>query len=469
MVCNARFNLIKASPDAHMIPLPFAARKSMLTCSKRHWITVPENPRSSLAEDAVFISKVLARSVFFPLNKSLLLGLFQNSGYTLLKLGQWMSTRRDLLPEKVCDVLSQLRDSAPQHSLAESRRYLGGDSICLGEVIGSGSVAQVYKASFNGKDVAVKVLHPGIRHRIEKELSTISKIVSFLSNFSFFKSYDLKGHLDEFRRGFLSQCDMRNEARNLRLLKKLNQDVTIPEPIYASEHVLVESLVSFGEITSNMDGEFAAKCIDFLMRVVSRQRLAHIDLHPGNIKRTKDGNIALLDAGLCKYLTKREHKNLHDLAFVLMCRKNGKRAGELLVERLPRNACVDKEKFSAAFDEVFRRHLLKATRVAPAYSFFSLSCIAPGYATKRFSLCFDVSKARQVIGDFHKVLTSHGVVLDSTYSHILASMLCLGGILQRQRVSLNSGQLRRLMLGKTPVLQFLCWDFVDRVSDVLRK
>lgn len=452
-----------------MIPLPFTARKSILVCSKRHWIPVPKDSTSSLTEDAVFISKVLARSVLLPLNKSLLLGLFQNSGYTLLKLGQWMSTRRDLLPEKVCDVLSQLRDSAPQHSLAESHKHLGGNSICLGDVIGSGSVAQVYKASFDGKDVAVKVLHPGIRYRIEKELSTISKIVSIMSSISFFKSYDLKGHLDEFRRGFLSQCDMRNEARNLRLLKKLNQDVMIPEPIYADEHVLVESLVSFDEITSNMDGKFAAKCIDFLMRVVSRQRLSHIDLHPGNIKRAKDGNIALLDAGLCKYLTKREHKNLHDLAFVLMCRKNGKRAGELLVERHPRNERVDKEKFSAAFDGVFRRHLLKATRDAPAYSFFSLSCIAPSYVMKRFALCFDVSKARQVIGDFHKVLTSHGVVLDSTYSHILASMLCFGGILQSQNVSLESRQIKQLMLGKTPILQFLYWDFIDRVSEVLRK
>lgn len=452
-----------------MIQLPFTARESILTCSKRHWTTVSEDPASSLVEDSVFISKVLARSVLLPLNKSFLLGLFQNSGYTLLKLGQWMSTRRDLLPEKVCDVLSQLRDSAPQHSLVESYRNIDGNTICLGEVIGSGSVAQVYKARFNGKDVAVKVLHPGIRSKIQKELSTISKIVSILSNLSFFKSYDLKSHLGEFCRGFLSQCDMRNEAYNLRLLKKLNQDITIPVPIYASEHVLVESLVSFDEIPSNMDRTFAAKCIDFLMRVVSRQRLVHIDLHPGNIKRTKDSNIALLDAGLCKYLTKREHKNLHDLVFALVCRKNGKRVGELLVERLPRNAPVDKEKFLEAFDEVFQRQLLKATRVTPAYSFFALSCIAPSYVMERSAFHFDISKARQIVGDFHKVLTSYGVILDSTYSHILASMLCFGGILQKQHVSLESRQMKQLMLRKTPILRFLYWDFVDRISDVLHK
>eukprot|EP00866_Antonospora_locustae_P001537 jgi/Antlo1/1537/1297 len=452
-----------------MIKLPFTARESILTHSKRHWITVSEGYTSSPAEDAVFISKVLARSVFLPLNRSFLLGLFQNSGYALLKLGQWMSTRRDILPEKVCDVLSQLRDSAPQHSLAESYRSIDINGICLGEIIGSGSVAQVYKARFNGKDVAVKVLHPGIRYKIERELSTISKIVCILSNISFFKSYDLKSHLDEFRRGFLSQCDMRNEARNLRLLKMLNQDITIPEPIYASEHVLVESLISFDEITSNIDETFVTKCIDFLMRVVSRQRLVHIDLHPGNIKKTKDGKIALLDAGLCKCLTKREHKNLHDLVFALLCRKSGKRAGELLVERLPRNALVDKKKFSTDFDEVFRRHLLKATRTTPAYSFFSLSCIAPGYVMERFALYFDMSKARQVADDFHKVLTSHGVILDSTYSHILASMLCFEGILQKQHLSPKNRQMKQLMLRKTPLLQFLYWDFVDRMSEVLHK
>lgn len=452
-----------------MIMLPFTSRASMLTSPKRHWVTISEDPTSSPIEDAMFISKVLVRSIFLPLNTSFLLGLFQNSGYTLLKLGQWMSTRRDVLPEKVCDILSQLRDCAPQHSLSESYRSLKEKDVCLGEVIGSGSVAQVYKAKFNGKDVAVKVLHPGIRSKIEKELSTITKIVSFLSKFSFFKSYDLMAHLEEFRRGFLSQCDMRNEAYNLRLLRKLNRDVTIPEPICTSEHVLVESLIPFEEIANNIDGKFATKCIDFLMRIIGSQQLAHIDLHPGNIKRTKDGNIALLDAGLCKYLTKREQKNLHDLVFVLACRRNGKKAGELLVERLSKNALVDKAKFSAAFDEIFQRHFLKDTSSVSSYSFFSLSCLAPRYVLKRYMLCFDVSKIHQAVGDFHKVLSSHNVILDSTYSHLLASLLCFGGILQKRYLSVESRQIKRLMLRKTPLVRVLCWDFVDRMGELLYK
>ncbi|KAL0266125.1 UNVERIFIED_CONTAM: hypothetical protein PYX00_011841 [Menopon gallinae] len=463
-ICTkSQFN--KSYAQACMIKLPFASRASMLTTAKRHWAAIPEYPTSSPFEDAVFISKVLARCILLPAGKSFLAGLFGNSGYTLLKLGQWMSTRRDVLPEKVCDILSRLRDCAPQHSLSETYRCLGMEDIRLGEVLGSGSVAQVYKARFNGKDVAVKVLHPGIRSRIEKELATITKVVSVLSRLSFFRAYDLMAHLDEFRRGFLSQCDMRNEAYNLRLLKKLNADVTIPEPIYASEHVLVESLVPFQEISSSMDGQLAVKCIDFLMRIISSHRLVHIDLHPGNVKRTEDGNLVLLDAGLCKYLTRREKKNLHDLVFALACRKNGKKAGDLLVERLPKNALADKRRFSAAFDETFQRHFLKATSTERSYSFFSLSCIAPGYVMKRAAFHFDVSRARQAIGDFHRVLSSHSVILDSTYTHLLGSLLCFGGVLQTRCVSAESGRIKRLMLRKTPMVRFLYWDFVDRACE----
>ena len=113
----------------------------------------------------------------------------QKLGPAFIKVSQWASTRRDVFPSNVCDRLSELNDATFLHSWDHTHQVL---TQTLGEgyekklkvekedVIGSGSVAQVYCGiwddgsldgdEFGGSRVAVKVLHPNIQDLVERDL-----------------------------------------------------------------------------------------------------------------------------------------------------------------------------------------------------------------------------------------------------------------------------------------------------------
>jgi predicted unusual protein kinase regulating ubiquinone biosynthesis (AarF/ABC1/UbiB family) len=128
-------------------------------------------------------------------------GLFtiQQLGPAFIKLFQWAATRRDLFPAYFCDELSQLHDTAYLHTWNQShlilQREFGKDYASTlrmddphstHSVIGSGSAAQVYRAKIfdpvteKERLVAVKILHPGVRESMERDLMFMKRIASLL-------------------------------------------------------------------------------------------------------------------------------------------------------------------------------------------------------------------------------------------------------------------------------------------------
>ncbi|MEF8827257.1 MAG: AarF/UbiB family protein, partial [Halapricum sp.] len=107
-----------------------------------------------------------------------LLSAFLSLGPTFIKLGQLLSTRPDVLPRAYVSVLSRLQDRVPPEPWSEIEPLLESE---LGEVetvfdgfdrepISGASLGQVYTATLDGDRVAVKVLRPGIRKRVEADL-----------------------------------------------------------------------------------------------------------------------------------------------------------------------------------------------------------------------------------------------------------------------------------------------------------
>ncbi len=104
----------------------------------------------------------------------------QKLGPAFIKISQWASTRRDIFPHNICDRLSELNDGTFFHSWDHTHKVLckslGTDyrdwlEINENDIIGSGSVAQVYTGLWKGqKRVAVKVLHPNIHEHVERDL-----------------------------------------------------------------------------------------------------------------------------------------------------------------------------------------------------------------------------------------------------------------------------------------------------------
>ena len=102
-------------------------------------------------------------------------------GPIFVKFGQVLSTRRDLLPPDIADELAKLQDQVPpfptQQAIDELERVYGKPLAEVfatfdQETVASASVAQVYMATlFDGREVAVKILRPGIINVINHDLS----------------------------------------------------------------------------------------------------------------------------------------------------------------------------------------------------------------------------------------------------------------------------------------------------------
>ena len=121
----------------------------------------------------------------------------QKLGPAFVKMAQWASTRRDLFPANVCNRLSELHDSNILHSWNYTQKVLkqifgddmNGLQIRKNDVIGSGSVAQVYRgiicdlATNTQKSVAIKILHPNIKERMECDILLMKRIANVLGTF----------------------------------------------------------------------------------------------------------------------------------------------------------------------------------------------------------------------------------------------------------------------------------------------
>ena len=119
-----------------------------------------------------------------------LVSALERGGCTALKFGQWISMRPDLFPSDIVERLACLRDSAPQHSMEQTRATIAhsfGRQIeeifeeFGAEPVASGSIAQVYKARLlpqfalpgGAQDVAVKVRHPTVMDESFVDMETL--------------------------------------------------------------------------------------------------------------------------------------------------------------------------------------------------------------------------------------------------------------------------------------------------------
>ncbi|PNX97890.1 ABC1 family protein, partial [Trifolium pratense] len=178
-----------------------------------------------------------------------------------VKLGQYMSTRADVLPPAYINNLKQLQDSLPPRPLEEVygtiQKEFGKsmDELFLdfvNEPLATASIAQVHRATLlNGQDVVVKVQHDGIKTVILEDLKNAKSIVDWIAWAE--PQYNFNPMIDEWCKEAPKELDFNLEAENTRTVEKnlgcrnqhdgnLNPnrvDVLIPDVIQATEKVLI--------------------------------------------------------------------------------------------------------------------------------------------------------------------------------------------------------------------------------------
>ena len=256
-------------------------------------------------------------------------------GPGFIKFGQALSTRSDLMGADVARDLATLQDQLPPFAGSQARRILErewGQSIedcCLHfdeTPVAAASIAQVHFATLlDGRDVAVKILRPGIRHRMERDIKFFMAMARFVETIApHTKRLKLVHAVEQFAHYSDVEVDLRLEAASAGKLRDNHaQDdgIYVPEiewPL-TTEFVLViekiegtriddrESLLAKGH---DIDAITAIAAKSFFFQVF-RDGFFHADMHPGNIFIRDDGVLVPIDFGIMGDL------NLQDRLFLV--------------------------------------------------------------------------------------------------------------------------------------------------------
>lgn len=270
------------------------------------------------------------------------------AGASFIKLGQWAASRTDIFPREMCEELSHLHSNAKAHSFHQTKKILSQSfGMPFEEIfdtfdekpLGVGAIAQVYLAKLSNKaiakakkedtqvqlslnpeapehhqfldsvlvtehtitssqEVAIKVLHPRVEVKINRDL----KIMKFFANVIDFiptmEWLSLPDEVEQFSILMKLQLDLRIEALNLAKFRhnfKQRLDIHFPKPFlnFSTRDVLVEEYINaipmsrmlslkdnFGK---NLSKEISDKGLDSFLQMLILDNFVHADLHPGNM------------------------------------------------------------------------------------------------------------------------------------------------------------------------------------------
>jgi ubiquinone biosynthesis protein len=284
-------------------------------------------------------------------------------GPIFVKFGQVLSTRRDLLPLDIADELAKLQDRVPPFSsdvaIATIERALRkplADIFSSFEraPVASASIAQVHFAVLRDRkglerDVAVKVLRPGMLDVIDKDLSLMRMMAGWLEGLSADgKRLKPREVVAEFDKYLHDELDLVREASSAAQLRRNMEGlnlVLIPEMLwdFCSTEVLVMERMT--GVPINQVARLRAAGVDFsklardgvtlFFTQVFRDGFFHADMHPGNIQVSLDpqtfGRYISLDFGIVGTLTEVDKEYLAQ-NFVAFFRRDYKRVAELHIE-----------------------------------------------------------------------------------------------------------------------------------------
>ncbi len=299
-------------------------------------------------------------------------------GPTYIKLGQFLSTRPDIIPQEYMSELGQLQDNVEpvDYDTIEQIVYRElGTRISKAfnefkaEPLASASLGQIHFARLrDNRPVAVKVQRPGIREQIFDDLDAFDDIADFLErNTKAGKQFMLTTMLDEFRKSMISELDYLAEAEHQKILGENLagfRHLKVPKPVdsYTTSKVLTMDFIdgkNIGHLSpigkTEVRGEKLAKeLFEAYLQQILIDGFYHADPHPGNLFITHDGKLALIDLGMVA----RVHDDLqNNLIRLLIALSEGK--GEQTAE----NALRIGKKTSTADEKNFRKEVIEYVAV----------------------------------------------------------------------------------------------------------
>ncbi len=300
----------------------------------------------------------IGRTLAAPRGERLRLGL-ERLGPIFVKFGQVLSTRRDLLPEDLADELAKLQDRVPPFPAAQARALIEkafGRPIEAvfeqfdAEPVASASIAQVHFAVLKGgREVAVKVLRPGMLAAIDDDLSLMRTLAVWVERLSADgKRLKPREVVAEFDNYLHDELDLVREAANAAQLRRNMQGIDlimVPEMVWdlCTQSVIVMERMKGLPISqierlreAGVDfAKLARDGVTIFFTQVFRDGFFHADMHPGNIQVSVApetfGRYIALDFGIVGTLTEVDKEYLAQ-NFIAFFRRDYKRVAELHLE-----------------------------------------------------------------------------------------------------------------------------------------
>jgi predicted unusual protein kinase regulating ubiquinone biosynthesis (AarF/ABC1/UbiB family) len=245
---------------------------------------------------------------------------FIELGPSYIKLGQWLSSRADLLPLPYLEELSKLQDEVPAAEFSKVKPIIEFELGKIDEVFESfntsalsgASLGQVYLARYINREIIVKVSRPDVEEVIENDISILKKILPLATRFIDPNlAFSAESMLHQFIETVYEEMDYRIEADNLITIKRNLADdntVIIPDVFQerTTKHVLTMEYIpgiKINDITAldvmGIDRERLVMRVHRLFfKMLLRHNIFHADPHPGNISVADNGAIILYDFGM---------------------------------------------------------------------------------------------------------------------------------------------------------------------------
>jgi ubiquinone biosynthesis protein len=280
-------------------------------------------------------------------------------GPVFVKFGQAVSTRRDLLPPDVADELAKLQDRVPPFAGSVARaRIESAYGRALGEVfaqfdetpLAAASIAQVHAARLpGGAEVVVKVLRPGMRAVIERDLEVLHALAELAERY-WPEGRRLRPRelVAEYHKTILDELDLMREAANASQLKRnfagsdllyvpevhwdhCRTDVMVMERIHG---VPISDLARLKAAGTDI-ARLAENGVRIFFTQVFRHNFFHADMHPGNIFVIVDDprrpRYAAVDFGIVGSLAPRDQHYLAE-NFLAVFDRDYRRVAQLHLE-----------------------------------------------------------------------------------------------------------------------------------------
>jgi len=271
-----------------------------------------------------------------------LLNTISGLGPAIIKGGQALASRSDLMPSEYLDQLVKLQDDVPRFdnglAFATVEKELGVPfedvfELMVPEPIAAASIGQVYKARLrsNGDLVALKIQRPKCEEIIALDLyvlrwwSGVANVLTKLLN----RDINVQSIIDDFGELIYRELDYVAEAANAQRFSELYagqvKDVFVPKvysDLTTSKVLTMEWVEGFRLTDSDKLDEYnldRKKLVDTLVQCSLRQILGngffHADPHAGNLLVVPDGRLCYLDFGMMSYAAS-EQRNGFLLAVV---------------------------------------------------------------------------------------------------------------------------------------------------------